>query len=107
MKNLTKENFWNEMHQKYPEQMKRFCAWIDKYKARVNWNILFNHQLYGKQYKHSKTSMKQIPAPKYHDLPLAMQMGIFMEFCGEYKLDECKAEIESVFNIDRVLNEMN
>ena len=28
--NLTKENFWNELSQKYPKGMKVFCDWIDR-----------------------------------------------------------------------------
>ena len=77
MENLTKENFWNEMMQKYPLATKQFCDWIDEYKKQNNWNKLFN------QGYNSFTG--PIPAPKYHDLPLAMQTGIAIEFMQEHK----------------------
>lgn len=62
---LTKENFWNNLHAKYPEQMKRFCDWIDAYKKRVHWMALFYKDV------------------KYHDLPFAMQLGIFLQYLSE------------------------
>ena len=103
---LTKENFWNEMMEKYPEQMKSFCKYIDDYKESNDWQALFNDgYIYG---CHPKTPtdpiMKTTKAPKFHDLPLAMQMGIFNNWCGEYNLQECKEEIETVFKMDKILN---
>lgn len=82
MESLTKENFWNELLEKYPEQMKVFCAWIDGYKKRVNWNKLFNSDSDYQNYEG-----KNAPAPKYHDLPIAMQIGIFMQFLAEQNPD--------------------
>lgn len=76
MESLTKENFWNELNNAYPEQMKEFCAWIDEYKKRVDWDGLFNGL------KGPFTS-----SPKYHDLPIAMQLGIFWEFSMESAYD--------------------
>lgn len=82
---LTKENFWNELNEKYPEQMKVFCAWIDEYKKRVEWDRLFQ---YG--------NMKIVPpgqklatslAPKFHEIPIAMQIGIILEFIMSQELD--------------------
>lgn len=67
---LTKENFWNEMYTKYPGEMQHFCEWIDEYKKRVNWCTLF------------KCGSHEKP-PKYHDLPIAMQVGIFIQFVAE------------------------
>jgi hypothetical protein len=134
MENLTKENFWNALTEKYPEQMKQFCAWIDEYKNRVNWDSLFSgiklisrkDQDEGvKQYcnhhnmsvpdtwcyagdlieevgtKHvficgnipkeiaevrrRSKSFRRLPSqtPKYHELPIAMQFGIFVQFTSE------------------------
>ncbi len=62
---LTKENFWNEVMEKYPKATKQFCDWIDEYKNAVSWNDLFRG-----------------PA-KYHDLPYAMQYGIWIEYCSQ------------------------
>lgn len=70
METLTKENFWNDLKEKYPEEMKRFCEWIDEYKKRVDWERLF-------------ASTINAQAPKYHDLPIAMQFGIFLQFAKE------------------------
>lgn len=67
--NLSKENFWNELYSKYPKGTKLFCDWIDKYKAENEWDFLF----LGQKRKHIK----------FHDIPLAMQMGIFLQFIYE------------------------
>lgn len=69
MEKLTKENFWNALYEKYSE-VQVFCDWIDEYKKRVGWNgQLFDNVLRA--------------APKFHDLPIAMQWGIFQQFCAE------------------------
>jgi len=79
MEILTKENFWNEMEQKYPKAMKHFQNWIDGYKKANQWQLLFN----GMVVTHLDSDTKQPQytfAPKYHELPIAMQFGIFVEF---------------------------
>lgn len=75
---LTKENFWNDLVLKYPEQMNTFMVWIDEYKARVNWGSLFNRNI------HHPLSEATL-TPKFHELPTAMQIGIFFEFTTEHK----------------------
>lgn len=93
MEKLTKENFWNDLMEKYPEEMKQFCAWIDEYKERVDWKRLFNT---GTDYTgylgmpgKPITEFKQVrEAPKYHDLPIAMQVGIFFLFTSEQREGE-------------------
>ncbi|SRR5258706_7209943 len=74
MENLTKENFWDQLMEKYPEEMKRFCTWIDEYKKRVEWNGLFCSQY---------TDGEKLLVPKYHQIPIAMQFGIFLQFAKE------------------------
>lgn len=65
METLTKEEFWDPLAEKYPDLMTEFRAWIDKYKERVDWsNIFFSFV-------------------KYHDLPVAVQIGIFFQFMAE------------------------
>lgn len=76
MENLNKENFWNRIYETYPEACQEFCDWIDKYKAENNWNVLFNSDS-----NWQDKDGKNATAPKYHDLPIAMQTGIFIEFC--------------------------
>lgn len=68
---LTKENFFNEMLEKYPKAMKHFCEWIDQYKKAVNWDSLFN--------VNCQTAFNV----KFHDLPHAMQYGIWIEYCRQ------------------------
>lgn len=75
---LTKENFWNSMNEKYPEEMKQFCDWIDEYKKRIKWNIIFADDS-------TSPNGLTVTAPKYHELPIAMQIGIFMQFVIELK----------------------
>lgn len=82
---LSKENFWDEMEQKYPKAIKYFKEWVDWYKAHNDWNMLFNYK--GEFFdwvdpdNHSKGGTRRIAvAPKCHELPIAMQFGIFIEF---------------------------
>ncbi len=79
LQNLTKENFFNQMQEKYPAAMKLFCAWIDDYKKENDWAVLFNSDS-----NWQDSNGKNAPAPKYHDLPLAMQYGIWLQFNSEY-----------------------
>jgi hypothetical protein len=73
---LTKENFWNELQKKYPVEMKKFCDWVDEYKKRVEWETLFAVHVRG--YKDYKGA-----TPKFHEIPVAMQIGIFFQFTTE------------------------
>lgn len=75
METLTKENFWDEMEQKYPKAMAHFKEWIDRYKSEHDWEDLFNHN----------TEYQDTLAPKYHELPIAMQFGIFLEWADTHK----------------------
>lgn len=71
MDSLTKENFWNDLYEEYPSEMKHFCDWIDEYKKNNNWSELFA--------KGERTDI----TPKYHNLPIAMQIGIFIQYVAE------------------------
>jgi hypothetical protein len=64
---LTRENFFTLMRHKYPLAMERFSKWIDEYKKRVNWDSYFCRVL----------------SNKYHDIPIAMQFGIFIQYVQE------------------------
>jgi hypothetical protein len=79
MENLTKENFFNEMQKKYPKAMDIFCKWIDEYKKRVEWDCPL----------------------KYHDLPLAMQAGIWSVFILE---NEVRNNLSLYFDTDMFVN---
>lgn len=78
---LTLENFWNKAMEKYPLSTKAFCEWIDTYKEKVDWKWLFNEN--GNYWD----IHEEPPEPtKYHDLPIAMQFGIYMEFFKLYPI---------------------
>ena len=59
---LTKDNFWNSCTQKWPQATREFYDWLDAYKEAVEWVELFAARV------------------KFHDLPRAMQMGIWIQF---------------------------
>lgn len=75
--------FWVAMKQRYPQVMELFLEWVNSYKLDNHWKQLFNYSLDAK---------RDIPGliiitPKFHDLPIAMQMGIFMQFMAEHNPD--------------------
>lgn len=72
---LTKENFWNEMYSTYPNACKIFCDWIDEYKETVKWWELFNAG--------NPSGEGQKQPPKFHEIPYAMQQGIWIEFANQ------------------------
>ncbi len=72
---LTKENFWDAIEAQYPKAFKIFHDWLITYKEENDWGELFNE--FGAC---SDNNYSEVEAPKYHDLPIAMQYGIFCEF---------------------------
>lgn len=74
---LTKENFWNDIQEKHPKQMKVFCDWIDEYKKRTNWDFWMKKCI---TVDLENDNNKQLRIPKFHEIPIAMQIGIIMEF---------------------------
>jgi len=73
---LTKENFWNEAKVKWPHSVAHFCWWIDNWKKMNHWKTL--------QLPIRKDL--QVELPKYHDLPAAMQLGVYMQYLTELKV---------------------
>jgi hypothetical protein len=80
METLTKENFWNEMEQKYPKAMAHFQNWIDEYKVANDWEYLFNANWNKEPFSNYIGGPEVTVASKYHELPIAMQFGIFLEY---------------------------
>lgn len=76
---LTKENFFNHLYEVYPRSVQKFCDFIDDYKEHVGW-------------------LSIIPSAKFHDLPYAMQMGIWFEFV--IQRGGCQYEITDVYSYD-------
>jgi hypothetical protein len=87
IKTLTKENFWNDAFKRWPDQVAAFCKWIDEYKVRVDWKRLFAVRTYTNYDDGTRCEM-ELRQPKYHDLPIAMQIGIFIQFTFEYEKQE-------------------
>ena len=77
---LTKENFWDEQYKTFPKACKIFCDWIDEYKNAVNWGSLFHE---GSVSGTIVTNPWEIKAPKFHEIPHAMQQGIWIEFVNQ------------------------
>lgn len=84
-KGLTKENFFDDIEIRYPKAMAQFKTWLDQYKADNHWKELFNEQKiatgsYQSQDGHLESDYKWLLAPKFHELPAALQLGIFLQF---------------------------
>lgn len=96
---LTKENFWNELHEKYPSQMKVFCDWIDEYKKRVNWEYIFSHT----NSEYTQYAGFSLRTPKFHEIPIAMQIGIIVEFSMSLEDDSEELKSEVVDSIEALI----
>lgn len=88
MENLNKENFFNDLQQRFPKAMEHFCKWIDKYKEENSWDELFND---GKAWAGGVTI-----APKFHDLPYDMQVGVILRYVSEVIEHEDKLTMEEI-----------
>lgn len=84
--------FWDEIKAKYPNGYKIFLEWIVVYKKRVKWNDLFNG-------RGMMPGGKNAIVPYMQDLPIAFQIGIFMEFVMERE-DLVVWEIEDMLTHD-------
>lgn len=108
MENLTKENFWNEMQGIYPNAIEKFCKWIDQYKENNNWNKLFNGCLTIRDYSITTGSNTYWSmSPKFHDLPIAFQVGIFNQYCAEQEMDIQEYQSMQSSIIERFLRSQN
>lgn len=97
---LTRENFWNEVATNNPKGVQIFKDWIDEYKKSVNWDRLFNAGWLPVDSIGSVSlyPLRKTVAPKFHDLPYAMQLGIWMEFVAHQ--GGCYWKIEDFFEFD-------
>lgn len=68
IQNLTKENFFNELHRTCPDALEHFMLWLDEYKKEVGWDKLFSNII---------PTTREI---KFHDLPFDMQNGIIARY---------------------------
>jgi hypothetical protein len=77
MENLNKENFWDDIKERYPQAVELFCNWIDKYKEEVGWDRLFAN---GQYFMEPERNGGHRIDTKFHDLPFEMQNGILARF---------------------------
>lgn len=101
--NLNKENIWNDLNEKFPKAMKKFCDWIDEYKKDNEWNWIFGN--------HDKIDYKKWI--RFHDIPFEMQVGIIFKFFKEHNLlfnstsmTDVEAGKKGVIFLMRVLNDL-
>lgn len=86
MDNLTNENFFGEMQQKFPEVMNAFWTWLDEYKNKNNWIELFNAK---KQFAiYSERAEEWYPGgltkePEFQQLPLEFQKALLEAFYND------------------------
>lgn len=106
---LTKENFWNDLYDAYPEAMRVFCEWIDEYKKRVNWDTLFADNIrVGDSSLLRSTIPKGTRAPKFHEIPVAMQLGIWSQFVSEHEQEHSFFDMENyIAGIENYLAKQN
>jgi hypothetical protein len=88
--NLNKQNFWNDLKIKCPNAVAHFCIWIDQYKLVTDWNKLFNEKTIPPPINgYSDIVLK---APKFHDLPVEMQLGILIRYFHSVGIANVKYE---------------
>jgi hypothetical protein len=82
MQSLTKENFWDVLHARFPDAVDEFYKWIDEYKARNNWEGLIKpYPIKREPIEDGKVEISfSTKSMKFHDLPYAMQYGIWAEY---------------------------
>lgn len=74
MQNLSKDNYFDRLMQKYPKAMELFRMWVDRYKTTVDWKTLFCDD------KIIPLSRENV---KFHDLPYELQYGVILRFFAE------------------------
>lgn len=88
MEKLTKKGFFNKAMETFPKSMEVFCKYIDKWKQENRWKILCGDGIvYYTSDSEFESSVSVIVAPKFHDLPAAMQLGIIIELSNKIGLD--------------------
>ncbi len=96
MKSLTRENFWDEVEVKQPKAFNDFADWIDAYKKKVEWDKIFQ--------KTAKPDKSRMETLKFHDLPIAIQMGIIIEYFLEVAdLDICGIDVETPNDLAKIV----
>jgi len=90
IRQLTKENCWDELKKRFPEAMDVFGAWLDEYKIESDYFKLFRNDLLFIEPNNAKVTDRQVVPlkepptrprhPRFHELPGELQFGIFCAF---------------------------
>jgi len=59
------KQFWEALFESYPQAVKEFYDFIDKYKSINNWDKLFKKDI------------------KFHHIPVELQLGVWILFLNE------------------------
>lgn len=55
--------FWDSLEKSCPKEVKAFKAWLTEYAEEIDWHTLFDD-----------------PFTPFHDLPDAMQFGVYIQY---------------------------
>lgn len=107
---IEKENFFDEMSEKYPQAMDKFKEFIDKYKSSVEWDKLFDKANFN--YNHRFNLPTNRKSLKFHDLPFELQFGVLVAFIIEATNDNdfCLFQLRIDFmkrSFERALQKIN
>ncbi len=80
MENLSKENYWNDLMERFPSSVKEFGDWFDKWKVQY-WNRFFDERFYEFTLDH---------------FPFEMQYGIIFKYFRDEK------GMDSIFSFSMV-----
>lgn len=79
---MNRSEFWDILSEKYPEEVGDFTHWCDEFKRRYNWFGIFRE---GADTIETPLGTAVIhKSIKIHDLPQAMQIGIFLQYTIEH-----------------------
>lgn len=85
MDNLNKENFFDAAGRSFPLAMDSLLQFVDRYKLANTWDKLFNGGFFVQYTGPQKQFEVYTKAPKFHDIPLAMQVGIIIEWIEQLR----------------------
>lgn len=96
------EDFWDTMRTLYPHALDHFKLWINDYKRSVEWTKLFRQTIIDEKINpHPVTGFRAFREPKYHEIPDAMQFGIFLFYC-QMTFDKFKIEMGNTPNCSQI-----
>lgn len=82
---LTLNDFWRPLKEKYPDALEHYCTWIDKLKEDVYWKLIFATGNYPKKEPREYGAKTETRQPKAHELPAFLQIGIFLLYVSEHE----------------------